>query len=273
MAEIVSKNDVYIRSKSGCAIQIRKKRKMYRKNGHPCDLTPGIFIGMSGWHYSSWRGVFFPQDLPAREQLDFYANQFSTIELNGVFYRTPSIEDVKNWVKQTPRSFLFAWKASRFITHWKRLNRTSQNSLQLLESRLRLLGIKAGPVLFQLPPNFRKDTERLGSFIAMLNRRWQYVFEFRHKSWYDDEIFDLLYSNDISLCISDHHEAPSPWLATASFVYVRAYGPEGRYRDHYAPQTLAARARRIRTWNRQDRSVFIYFDNDQKRQPQQTHAV
>jgi uncharacterized protein YecE (DUF72 family) len=112
---------------------------------------------------------------------------------------------------------VFAWKASKFITHWKRLNETSVNSIALLESRLHLLGEKAGPVLFQLPPQFKKNRSRIEGFLKLLPPRRRYAFEFRHPSWYEDEILDLLRNNDIALCISDHHDAPSPWLATASF--------------------------------------------------------
>lgn len=223
-----------------------------------------MLIGTSGWHYASWRGEFFPQGLRSTEQLDYYASRFVTTELNGVFYRTPSLNAVRDWAKRTPRDFVFAWKASRFITHWKRLSAQSRNSLELMTSRLRLLGPKAGPVLFQLPPNFKKNHERLAAFIDMLDRRWQYAFEFRHTSWYDEDIFDLLTSRAISLCISDHHDAPSPWRATAKTVYVRAHGPTGRYRDHYSPQTLAAWSRRIAKWRRRGHSIFMYFDNDQK---------
>jgi uncharacterized protein YecE (DUF72 family) len=193
-----------------------------------------IFIGTSGWSYTSWRGPFFPEMLPSRLHLQYYASRFGTAELNAVFYRTPTEAAVRTWAEQTPEGFVFAWKASKFITHWKRLNQTSVNSIALLESRLRLLGEKVGPVLFQLPPQFQKNRGRIEGFLKLLPPRRRYAFEFRHPSWYEDDILDLLRNNDIALCISDHHDAPSPWLATASFVYVRGHGPGGRYRGHYA---------------------------------------
>ena len=118
-----------------------------------------VLIGTSGWHYDSWRGPFFPEGLPIKNQLQYYASQFSTAELNGVFYRTPTPEAVRGWREQTGHDFIFAWKASKFITHWKRLSEKSVNSLELLEDRLSLLGEKAGPILFQLPPNFQADTD------------------------------------------------------------------------------------------------------------------
>lgn len=222
-----------------------------------------IRVGTSGWSYRSWRGPFFPKAVPARLHLAYYGEVFGTTELNGVFYRTPTEEAVRSWATQTPEDFLFAWKASRFITHWKRLNDTSRSSLALMESRLRLLGPKAGPVLFQLPPNFSKNRERLASFVKLLHRGRRYAFEFRHPGWYDDDILDLLRDHDIALCISDHHDAPAPWLATASHVYVRGHGPGGRYRGHYRPNVLSIWKRRIMTFA-QSRDVHVYFDNDQK---------
>ncbi|UPJ54498.1 DUF72 domain-containing protein [Bradyrhizobium sp. 200] len=223
-----------------------------------------VLIGTSGWHYDSWRGPFFPKGLRHKEELPYYSSQFSTTELNGVFYRTPTPEAVTSWRKQTQRDFIFAWKASKFITHWKRLSHNSVNSLELLEDRLSLLGTKAGPILFQLPPSFKVDADRLVSFFELLPKRRRYSFEFRHPSWYTPQIFRLLRAQNISLCISDHHDAPAPWKRTADFVYVRGHGPTGRYKGHYNPRTLSEWARSIRSWKRQGCDVFVYFDNDQK---------
>jgi uncharacterized protein YecE (DUF72 family) len=223
-----------------------------------------VLIGTSGWHYESWRGPFFPKGLPVKKQLEHYAHQFDTAELNGVFYRTPSLEAVKGWRDQTGNDFVFAWKASKFITHWKRLSENTANSLALIEERLGLLGGKAGPVLFQLPPNFKADAERLASFFKLLPKRRRYSFEFRHPSWYRSDILRLLSRKNIALCLSDHHDAPAPWKRTADFVYIRAHGPGGRYKGHYRPQTLSQWEVRIRSWKRQGCDVFVYFDNDQK---------
>ena len=136
-----------------------------------------VLIGTSGWHYDSWRGPFFPKGLPLKSQLQFYASQFSSAELNGVFYRTPTPEAVESWRFQTGKDFVFAWKASKFITHLKRLSESSANSLELLEDRLSLLGNKVGPILFQLPPNFRADADRLGKFFKMLSSNRRYSFD------------------------------------------------------------------------------------------------
>ena len=143
-----------------------------------------VLIGTSGWHYESWRGPFFPKGLPLKNQLQYYSSQLPTTELNGVFYRTPTPDAVKAWREQTGNNFVFAWKASKFITHWKRLSEKSVNSLELLEDRLSLLGPKAGPILFQLPPNFEANADRLISFFKLLSKKRRYSFEFRHPSWY-----------------------------------------------------------------------------------------
>jgi uncharacterized protein YecE (DUF72 family) len=223
-----------------------------------------VLIGTSGWHYDSWRGPFFPAGLPVKHQLQYYASQFSTAELNGVFYRTPTPEAVRSWRDQTGDDFVFAWKASKFITHWKRLSGNSVNSLELLESRVALLGGKAGPILFQLPPNFQADADRLASFLKLLPKRRRYSFEFRHSSWYAPGILRLLSGRNIALCLSDHHDAPAPWRRTADFVYVRGHGPGGRYKGHYRSDVLSDWARRINSWKKQGCDVFVYFDNDQK---------
>jgi uncharacterized protein YecE (DUF72 family) len=171
---------------------------------------------------------------------------------------------VKSWKRQTGREFVYAWKASKFITHWKRLSANSVNSLELMEDRLSLLGDKAGPVLFQLPPNFQADADRLSAFLRMLPQERRYSFEFRHHSWYAPRIMRLLAKKNISLCISDHHDAPAPWKRTADFVYVRGHGPGGRYKGHYSAGALADWAKRIKSWKSQGCDVFVFFDNDQK---------
>ena len=131
-------------------------------------------------------------------------------------------------------------------------------------SRLKILGPKCGPVLFQLPARFEADGERLENFLHMLPKEYSYAFEFRHESWYAKEILRLLEANSVALCFSDHHHAPAPWTVTASHVYVRGHGPGGRYKGNYSHQTLRLWARRIRRWQRDRLDTYIYFDNDQK---------
>lgn len=223
-----------------------------------------IRIGTSGWHYDSWRGPFFPPELMVKHQLPYYASQFETTELNGVFYRTPSERTVASWREHTGDNFVFAWKASRFITHWKRLSETSADSLKLLTQRLSLLGDKAGPVLFQLPPNMKADHERLARFLKLLDRKRRYTVEFRHPDWYTPETMRLLADRNIALCISDHNDAPSPWERTADFVYVRGHGPGGHYKDHYRREALRRWGADFLKWKRRGCDVYVYFDNDQK---------
>src|ERR1700716_1283990 len=147
-----------------------------------------ILIGTSGWHYDSWRGPFFPKRLPLKHQLQYYASQFPTAELNGVFYRTPTQEAVRSWRDQTGTDFVFAWKASKFITHWKRLSQKSVNSLELLEDRLSLPAPRPVPILFKFPPHFHADADRFAEFLNLLQNKRRYSFEFRHPSWYEPRI-------------------------------------------------------------------------------------
>jgi uncharacterized protein YecE (DUF72 family) len=223
-----------------------------------------LFIGTSGWTYKDWRGAFYPSDLPVKRWLGWYARQFRSTEINGSFYRTPTLDAVQAWRDQTPDEFVFAWKASKFITHWKRLSDQCRNSLELLETRLEVLGPKTGPILFQLPPQFKMDRERLASFLTMLRKKRLYAFEFRDSSWYTPSIFELLGDHNIALCISDHHDAPAPWEVTAKHVYIRGHGPTGQYKDRYSESALRRWAESIADWRQKRLSVYCYFDNDQK---------
>jgi uncharacterized protein YecE (DUF72 family) len=226
--------------------------------------TTKLWIGTSGWTYKGWRDSFYPNELPTKQWLHWYASQFSTTEINSSFYRTPSLEAVRAWKEQTPEHFLFAWKASKFITHWKRLTEKCRNSLELMETRLKALEPKVGPILFQLPPQFKVNKERLSSFISLLNKKRQYAFEFRHPSWYEARVLDVLRDHDIALCISDHHDAPAPWEVTARHVYVRGHGPTGQYKDRYTKGALERWAEAFVLWRRKRLSIYCYFDNDQK---------
>jgi uncharacterized protein YecE (DUF72 family) len=223
-----------------------------------------IWIGTSGWSYDGWRGALYPEKLPKHDWLRYYGAQFSSAEINASFYRTPSEDAVRAWRRDTPSDFLFAWKASKFMTHWKRLLPTCANSIALMQTRLRLLGPKLGVVLFQLPHRFGKDTGRLGDFFHMLPRRYRYAFEFRDQDWYTADVLQLLHDFDIALCISDHADAPAPWETTASHVYVRGHGPSGRYQGSYSAKTLRRWADAVLDWQAERREVFVYFDNDQK---------
>ena len=157
-----------------------------------------------------------------------------------------------------------SFRASKFITHWRRLKASAENSIALLVTRLEVLGEKCGPVLLQLPGRFHADKDRLADFIKMLPETYRYAFEFRHESWYEDAILQILRDHNIALCLSDHHEAPAPWVVTANFVYVRGHGPTGRYKGHYPVATLRGWAEHVAAWREEQKTVYVFFDNDQK---------
>ena len=230
----------------------------------PTQSTSGLLrIGTSGWHYESWRGPFYPEGLKTKDFLSYYITRYDTTELNNPFYRTPTEAAVQAWRDATPEGFLFAWKLSRFITHMKRLKDVAE-SVPFALGPARRLGPKLGPVLVQLPPALKADRDRLAAFLGLLPRDLRFAFEFRHKSWYEPPILDLLRDHDASLCLSDHAAAPAPWEATASFVYVRGHGPEGRYAGNYTDETLGQWSAAIARWRREGRDVYAYFDNDIK---------
>jgi len=221
----------------------------------------GVLVGTSGWSYRSWRGPFFPEKLPKRSHLEFYAEHFPTTELNSVFYRTPTVDAVRGWAERTPEDFVFAWKASKFITHWKRLKETSRNSLDLMESRLRLLRGKAGPVLFQLPPFLRKDAPRLSEFVSRLPEARKIAFEFRHDSWFYDEIYDILRSRDVALCAADTDDVTDVeklLVPTASWGYMRLR------RTEYTSDELGAWAERVQRQAWSEAYVFFKHEDEGK---------
>jgi uncharacterized protein YecE (DUF72 family) len=218
-------------------------------------------IGCSGWVYDHWKETFYPAGLRAADRLAFYAARFSTAEINASFYRLPTEQAVANWARTAPEGFVFAWKVSRYLTHSKRL-KDPQESLALVFDRMQGLGAKAGPALFQLPPQMKRDDARLAAFLPHLPRGWRHVIEFRHPSWYAPEVLAMLEAHDVALCLSDHAAAPAPWAATASFVYVRGHGPSGRYFGDYTDEALNEWAARIAGWRAQGRDVYAYFDND-----------
>jgi uncharacterized protein YecE (DUF72 family) len=220
-------------------------------------------IGCSGWSYKDWRGPFYPPGVKVKDQLAWYATRFSTAEINASFYRLPTENAVAAWRDAVPDGFLFAWKASRFLTHNKKL-KEPEDSLELILERMEPLGDRYGPILFQLPPQLKLDRERLAYFLDRLPRKRRCTIEFRHASWYAPEIFSLLAAHDMALCVSDHHDAPSPWESTASFVHVRAHGPGGRYHGRYSEEQLKTLAKAIMDWRKDGKAVFCYFDNDIK---------
>jgi len=224
-------------------------------------MMPAVRIGTSGFSYPHWRGVFYPQHLPEKRWLEFYATEFDTVELNATFYRLPSEATVRNWAQRVPASFLFAAKLSRFITHLKRLHGVSE-SLAVYLTRLKLLGARFGPILVQLPPAMQLDIARLQEFLDQCDPAFRWAVEFRHPSWLVDATFDLLARHHTALCL--HDMLPDhPHVITARFTYLRFHGTDQRYGGNYPDEHLRVWADRIHTWRTEGLVVFAYFNNDQ----------
>lgn len=220
-------------------------------------------IGTSGWYYEHWNEAFYPKDLKQKDRLKYYSNHFQTVEINSTFYHLPKESVVKNWHLQVPKKFIFSVKASQYITHRKRLL-NDEESVQLFYKRAEFLEDNLGPILFQLPPSFKEDKERLRHFLTQLSKHHRHTFEFRHASWYCQEIYDLLHKHKIALCITDLSGKLSPLEITSNFTYLRLHGPKKAYRGSYSSQTLKKWKERIQEWNKQKIEVFCYFDNDEK---------
>lgn len=222
-----------------------------------------IHIGTSGWHYDDWTGPFYPEDMNAKDFLACYAESFQAVEINASFYRLPTKKALKDWHAQTPRDFVFAAKASRYITHMKKLKDPKQSSAKFFTA-VKALGNKLGPILFQLPPNWRVNAERLAAFLDALPGGHRYAFEFRDETWFCDEVLDLLRAHKAAFCIYDLDRKTSPKEVTADFVYVRLHGPKGPYKGSYDDNTLKRWADDISRWRKGRHDVYVFFDNDQK---------
>jgi uncharacterized protein YecE (DUF72 family) len=224
---------------------------------------PSPRVGCSGWTYDDWRGPFYPETVRLKDRLTYYASVFDTTEINGSFYRLPSEKAVAAWADQAPEDFLFSWKVSRYITHNKKL-KDCQDSVDLVFGRMAALGDKRGPALVQLPPMLHRDDERLKRFLSWLPRDQRVTVEFRHASWYEPAVFDILRDHGVAFCVSNHHDAPSPWEVTADFAYVRGHGPGGHYHGRYSKMELERWADWIAGQQGKAVLVFSYFDNDVK---------
>lgn len=221
-----------------------------------------IWIGTSGYKYKHWDGVFYPPDLKKVNQLQYYHGIFDTVELNNSFYRQPAAGNFENWKNSVPDNFVYAVKANRFFTHLKKFNVTKNEILEFLDNSAHL-DEKLGPVLFQLPPSWNINLERLAHFLTLLPKHYRYTFEFRNHSWYGDELYELLKSHNCAFCIYELAGHLSPLPVTADFVYVRLHGPGDKYQGSYSEQDLLKWAKFAAEWQQQGHDVFIYFDNDQ----------
>ena len=222
-----------------------------------------IRVGCSGWNYASWRQSFYPKGLAPSHWLEHYATVFDTVEVNTTFYRLARREAVERWVGQTPDGFCFAVKSSRYLTHMKRLTDLDRGVERLYEPLSPLIASgKLGPMLWQLPPNFHRNDERLALALDRLPAG-RHAFEFRHPSWFCDEVYELLRWHGVALVIGDRPEIAGfqAHEITADFTFVRFhYGHRGR-RGNYSESELEEWARRFEEW-REDREVLVYFNND-----------
>ncbi len=216
-----------------------------------------IRIGTSGYNYPEWKGTFYPKDLPASKMLRFYAERFTTVEINYTFYRMPSEKTLSNWDSETPSDFAFTLKASRRITHQNPL-KDKEETVRVLLSRAQVLGPKLALVLFQLPPYFRKDLDTLESFLETLPSKARAAFEFRHRSWMSDDVFTLLRDRNLALCITDSEKLTTPVVNTADFSYYRL-------RDEgYDEHDIAGWAEKIKANSPTSGDVFVYFKHEEE---------
>jgi uncharacterized protein YecE (DUF72 family) len=222
-----------------------------------------IRIGCSGWQYRSWKGRFYPAGSKPSEWLGHYVEQFDTVEINRTFYRLPEAATFRAWRQATPPNFLVTVKASRYLTHLRRL-RDPDAPLDRLFTRARALGPKLGPVLYQLPGNLQYDEARLRTFLDALprSRAPRHVIEFRHPSWYRKEVFEWLRRAKVAVCLHDKAGSTLTEGPVEPFVYIRFHGTGGHYHGSYDDRALQAWARRIVRWSEAGVKVFAYFNND-----------
>lgn len=220
-------------------------------------------IGTSGWVYRHWKGIYYPEDIPQRDWFGHYSRDFDTVEINNTFYRLPKAETFEHWREVAPKKFLYTFKASRYITHVKRLL-DPEDSLKKFLERALLAKECLGPILFQLPPRWEADPGRLQNFLPVLPEILIKVFEFRNDSWHQEPVRKLLERYKVAFCIHDHHSiGKCPDWVTADAVYLRFHGPaEAQYSGSYSDEALQAQARRIVGWLKEGRRVFAYFNND-----------
>jgi len=226
-----------------------------------------IRIGTSGWYYDHWKERFYPADLPKSKWFEYYAQYFDTVEINNTFYHLPKEQTLQRWHEIAPKDFLYAVKANRYITHIKRL-KDSAEPLERFFERVNLLKNRLGPILYQLPPSLQKDLDLLEAFIKLLPMRKTAVFEFRHKSWYSDDTFELLDKSGASFCIHDMPGKESPRIVTGGVIYIRFHGTSSRYSGSYPKSQLQNWAEWLEDQAKNVHAIYAYFNNDA-----QAHAI
>jgi uncharacterized protein YecE (DUF72 family) len=215
-----------------------------------------VLVGTSGYSYKEWKGTFYPADLPADQMLAFYGREFNTVELNNTFYRMPTGKNITAWAAAVPDEFTFVLKASQKITHFARLA-GADDAVRYFCDTVLTLGPKLGPILFQLPPNFKKDLDRLRGFLPQIDQEVRCVFEFRHASWFESDTYALLRSRNVALCVADTEDGTTPLEPTADFGYLRLRD-EGYNADDLA--RWAARLREVApTW----KDAFVFFKHEE----------
>lgn len=219
------------------------------------------YIGTSGWIYKHWRGVFYPPDLPAGRWFDYYAGHFRTVEINYTFYRLPEASTFDEWRQQAPGGFVYTVKASRYITHLKKL-KDPQEPLARFTGRARRLGGHLGPILYQLPPHWGLNLERLRAFVELLPADLWHVFEFREPSWFAEETLALLDQHGVGLAITDFPGVVSPVRTTGRLAYLRFHGSQRAYEGSYSDAELRPWAGRIREFAGRGLPTYVYFNND-----------
>lgn len=224
-----------------------------------------FYVGTSGWSYYGWRGLFYPEDLPTSNWLLFYAEHFSTVEINMTFYRFPKPETLERWAQLTPQNFTFSLKVNRRITHLKKLRKVKAD-LRYTYILAQSLGQKLGCLLFQLPPSLHYDLTLLEDFLAQLETRFRHVIEFRHPSWYTSEVYDRLRQKRVIFCIVSSRQVPPEPVVTSSIAYVRFHGLTAGYRYFYPDSELEIWATTLSQLPVKD--IYIYFNNDYR-----AHAV
>lgn len=214
-----------------------------------------LLAGASGYSFKEWRGTFYPEKMKAEEMLPFYSKRLPTVEINNTFYRLPKEAVLLGWASQVPDAFTFAIKASQKITHYARLKPESAESLAFLLNNTKALGDRLGPILFQLPPNLRKDFPRLRAFLELLPAGRRYAIEFRNETWFDDEVYAALRERDIAVCVTEQPGFASPVVVTASWGYARLHKLD------YTATQLGAWAKKIAALPWSD--AYVYFKHDE----------
>jgi len=217
------------------------------------------YMGTSGWSYTDWKERFYPADLSQKDWLLFYAQHFNSVEINMTFYRFPKPETLKGWLNKTPADFSFTLKANRRITHLRKLKGT-KNDIRYFYHLAENLREKMGCILFQLPPSLAADLSLLRNFLSTLSPKYKNVIEFRHESWYTEEVYELLNSYEAIFCVVSSTKVPETVIQTAETCYFRFHGLTGGYRYHYTDEELKNWAETIK--NTKAKECYIYFNND-----------